>query len=77
MEDLYLFKHSPRMEFSRRVSGDITYTAEAPPETSHMVAGWIVTRTEMVDTNTTVVRVLQGLQIPGTNGAGLAALFGD
>ena len=56
---------------------DIVYLAEAPPETPHTFKNWTVSRIETVSPTVTVVQVKKALQIPGANGAGLAAIWGD
>lgn len=77
MEQLYLIQNHPRLEMIQVINGDITYYAEGAPGSSHTAALWVCSRKEVVSETVTVISVLPGLQIPGTNGAGLAALFGD
>jgi hypothetical protein len=55
-----------------------TYSAFAPIGTPHTVANWRCSKTVETTVTTTVTTVttwLPDVAIPGTNGAGLAALF--
>ena len=71
------FNNCPRVEMIQVINGDITYTAEAAPESLHTAQVWTVSRTEVVSAAVTTIKVLNALQIPGANGANLATIFGD
>jgi len=77
MDDLYMKVNTPSVALISKVVSDVTYMAEAPPETSHTTGYWVCSRIENVSATITVIQVKREQQIPGTNGANFASIWGD
>lgn len=77
MDDLYMKKATPSAALISKVVGAVTYLAEAPPETSHTTGYWVCSRVENISDTITVIQVKKEQQIPGTNGADFATIWGD
>jgi len=71
-----VLKGRERRELIVVTNGTTRYIAESYPEADPTAAVWTCSR-NTVSEGLEKLEVLDGLKVPGTDGAGLAALFGD